>query len=41
MLPVSGDATPYRLLSRDHVSTFDAAGHTFLRVEPEALTPTS
>ena len=38
ILPVAGDATPYRLLSRDHVSTFDAAGQTFLRVEPEALT---
>jgi fumarate hydratase class I len=38
MLPIAGDATPYRLLSRDHVSTFEAAGHTFLRVEPEALT---
>jgi len=38
MLPVTGDTTTYRLLSRDHVSTFDAAGHSFLRVEPEALT---
>jgi fumarate hydratase class I len=30
--------TPYRLLTRDHVSTFEAQGRTFLRVEPEALT---
>jgi fumarate hydratase class I len=39
LLPVADDgATPYRLLTRDHVSTFDAVGKTFLRVEPEALT---
>ena len=39
LLPVDhNDATPYRLLSPEHVSTFDAAGHRFLRVEPEALT---
>ncbi|HWA77735.1 MAG TPA: fumarate hydratase [Polyangiaceae bacterium] len=37
-LPLGSDETPYRLLSRDFVSTFDAAGKTFLRVEPEALT---
>jgi len=41
LLPVAHDsdgATPYRLLTRDHVSTFDALGKGFLRVEPEALT---
>src|SRR5712671_3486126 len=39
LLPVDhNDATPYRLLSAEHVSTFDAAGQRFLRVEPEALT---
>ncbi|HEY2901400.1 MAG TPA: fumarate hydratase [Polyangia bacterium] len=32
------DDTPYRKLSGDHVSTFEAAGRTFLHVEPEALT---
>jgi fumarate hydratase class I len=38
LLPLGGDTTPYRKLTGDHVSTFEAAGHTFLRVEPEALT---
>src|SRR5215831_12218489 len=38
ILPLAADDTPYRLLTRDHVSTFEAAGKTFLRVEPEALT---
>jgi fumarate hydratase class I len=38
MLPIGHDDTPYRLLASDHVSTFAAAGQTFLRVEPEALT---
>ena len=39
ILPVGDEApTPYRLLTPDHVSTFEAAGQTFLRVEPEALT---
>src|SRR5215218_2979320 len=37
-LPLGTDETPYRLLSRELVSTFEAAGRTFLRVEPEALT---
>jgi fumarate hydratase class I len=32
------DDTPYRLLTTDGVSTFDAAGRTFLSVAPEALT---
>ncbi|XXX77822.1 fumarate hydratase [Sorangium sp. So ce134] len=38
MLPIGHDETPYRLVSRDHVSTFEAAGSTFLKVEPEGLT---
>jgi fumarate hydratase class I len=38
LLPLGHDDTPYRLLTRDHVETFEAAGHTFLRVAPEALT---
>jgi fumarate hydratase class I len=38
MLPLGPDETPYRKLTSDHVSTFQAAGQTFLKVEPEALT---
>ena len=38
ILPLGADETPYRLLTKDHVSTFEAAGTTFLKVEPEALT---
>jgi fumarate hydratase class I len=38
MLPLGHDDTPYRQLTSDHVSTFQAGGQTFLRVEPEALT---
>jgi fumarate hydratase class I len=38
MLPLGADPTSYRLLTTDFVSTFEAAGQTFLRVEPEALT---
>src|SRR5438477_12410335 len=38
MLPLGADETPYRKLTSDHVSTFEAAGQTFLRVEPQALT---
>src|SRR5262245_4721667 len=37
-LPLGADETPYRQLTSSFVSTFDAAGRTFLRVEPEALT---
>ncbi len=37
LLPLGPDDTPYRLLSADHVSTFEAGGHRFLQVEPEAL----
>ncbi|RKI46812.1 fumarate hydratase [Corallococcus sp. AB049A] len=38
MLPLGKDETPYRLLTKEGVSTFEAAGRTFLQVEPEALT---
>ena len=38
MLPLGKDETPYRLVSTDHVSTFEAAGKTFVKIEPEALT---
>ncbi len=39
LLPVADDTTTaYRRLTADHVSTFEAVGKTFLRVEPEALT---
>src|SRR5678816_4394593 len=37
ILPLGKDETPYRLVTRDHVSTFDAAGKRFVKVEPEAL----
>ncbi|GAA4667305.1 fumarate hydratase [Streptomyces buecherae] len=37
LLPVGPDATPYRLVTAEGVSTFEADGRTFLKVEPEAL----
>ncbi|WP_165988891.1 fumarate hydratase [Streptomyces sp. YIM 98790] len=37
LLPVGADTTPYRLVTAEGVSTFRAAGRTFLTVEPEAL----
>jgi fumarate hydratase class I len=37
LLPTGADDTPYRLLTADGVSTIEAAGRTFLQVEPEAL----
>ena len=37
LLPLGADDTPYRLLTTDGVSTFEAGGERFLRVEPEAL----
>ncbi|MCC7540273.1 MAG: fumarate hydratase [Deltaproteobacteria bacterium] len=37
ILPHGEDHTPYRKLTSDFVSTFDAGGHSFLRVEAEAL----
>ena len=38
LFPTGPDETPYRLLTTDGVSTFEADGSTFLQVEPEALT---
>jgi fumarate hydratase class I len=38
LLPLGKDETPYRKLTSDHVSTFEAGGKTFVKVEPEALT---
>ena len=38
LLPLGPDTTTYRKISDDGVSTFDANGETFLKVEPEALT---
>ncbi len=38
MLPLGEDTTSYRLLTQDFVSTFEAGGKAFLKVEPEALT---
>ena len=39
LLPLQhDDSTPYRLLTREGVSTFEAKGNTFLSVEPTALT---
>lgn len=38
MLPLGEDPTPYTRLTTDYVSTFEAMGQTFLKVEPEALT---
>ena len=38
ILPIGHADTPWRLITREGVDTLDAAGHTFLRVAPEALT---
>ncbi len=37
LLPLGPDETPYRLITREGVSTFEAGGRTFLQVEPEAI----
>ena len=37
LLPTGKDQTPYRLITTEGVSTFEADGQTFLRVEPEAI----
>lgn len=37
LLPLGEDPTAYRLVTADGVSTFEAGGRTFLKVEPEAL----
>lgn len=38
LLPLGEDSTPYKCLSTDYVSSFEADGRTFLKVEPEGLT---
>jgi fumarate hydratase class I len=38
ILPIGPDDTTYRLLSTDGISTFEAGGSRFVRVEPEVLT---
>ncbi|NNC81250.1 MAG: fumarate hydratase [Acidimicrobiales bacterium] len=37
LLPLGEDDTEYRLISSEGVSTFEANGQTFLKVEPEAI----
>ncbi|MEU2722277.1 fumarate hydratase [Streptomyces smyrnaeus] len=37
LLPTGADPAPYRLITSEGVSTFEADGRTFLKVEPEAL----
>ncbi|MGW4356225.1 fumarate hydratase [Nocardia sp. NPDC004582] len=37
LLPIGKDDTPYRLLTTEGVSTFEANGRTFLQVDPEVL----
>ena len=37
LLPTGQDDTPYRLITTDGVSTFEANSRTFLQVDPEAL----
>ena len=37
LLPTGTDDTPYRLVTTEGVSTFEADGETFLRVSPEAI----
>ena len=38
ILPLGKDTTPYTKLSSDYVSTFEAGGQSFVKIEPEALT---
>ncbi len=37
LLPLGHDETPYRLLTTEGVSTFEAGGRTFLQVDPSAI----
>jgi len=37
LLPTGADDTPYRLVTTEGVSTFEANGRTFLQVAPEAI----
>ena len=41
LLPLGEDVTPYRLLTREGVSTLEAGGRRFLEVDPAALTELS
>jgi fumarate hydratase class I len=41
LLPVGEDVTPYRLLTREGVSTLEAGGRRFVEVAPAALTELS
>src|SRR5882724_5946825 len=38
LLPLGHDTTPYRRLTAEGVSTFEAGGRRFLNVAPEAMT---
>ena len=38
MLPLGADTTTYRLLTTEGVSTVEAAGRTFLQIEPDVFT---
>ncbi|MBS2014940.1 MAG: fumarate hydratase [Deltaproteobacteria bacterium] len=38
LLPLGKDETPYELVTKDYVSTFEAAGRSFVEVDPKALT---
>jgi fumarate hydratase class I len=37
LLPTGADDTPYRLVTTEGVSTFEAGGRTFLQVDPDAI----
>ena len=37
LLPLGADETPYRKITDEGVSTFEADGRTFLKVDPEAI----
>jgi len=37
LMPLGEDTTEYRLLTKDHVSSFEADGKTFIKVAPEGL----
>jgi fumarate hydratase class I len=37
LLPLGKDETPYRLITKEGVSTFEVDGQTFLKVAPEAI----
>ncbi len=37
LLPIGADDTPYRLVTTEGVSTFEAGGRTFLSIDPSAL----